>query len=156
MRNSANVIANLFRSSIMRLSILLLTLCLIPSYTFSQEDTKTSSDTTLRTQDVELTYDLLLILYKQDLRLDSCEADAKVMDSMRVQLERILFETEITKDVLKEKIKNLNGMLHNYKIKVSNKEKEIKIVRKKSFWKGFWWGSGSTVATLTVIAVIIL
>ena len=125
------------------------------SYTKSQsqkESYQTASSWT--NADIEIMVELIPLLYKDVLRLDSCRSDASVLDSMNKSLEGIILGLHLSGDIQDSLISGLNNQLVNYQVLVDIKENQIKLVKKKSFWNGIKTGSGVTAIILFVIILL--
>lgn len=142
------------------ISILLtaLILSLASSYSKSQSVTEVKSDTLKEwtTDEVYVMTQLIPLLYKDVLRLDSCIADAEVLDSMVVSLNNLISQYRISGSVQDEIIANLNYQISEYSLILERKDDQIVLVKKKSFWSGFKWGIGvETVAILIIFGVVL-
>jgi uncharacterized coiled-coil protein SlyX len=99
---------------------------------------------------------LIPLLYKDVLRYDSCQSDAKVLDSMVMSLNFIIDEFKISDTLQAQIISNLNLQLEEHNLILSRQEKKIKLIKKEAFWRGFKWGSGVTGAIILVVFIILL
>ena len=135
-----------------------LTLCLGNFSIKSQNVTEDSLATQhiWQSSEVELMANLIPILYKDVLRLDSCKADAKILDSLNNVLEDIVEEHEITIEMQDEMVRLLNIKTDEMDLMFKRKNEQIKLIKKKSYWRGFKHGSGVTVGVLLILTIIIL
>lgn len=136
--------------------LVLLTLFLGSSFSALPNDIEISSDTLNEWTDheVKLMANLIPILYKEVLRLDSCVADGQIQDSMIVSLNNIIDEYEVTVELKEEIIRNLNEQIKEYKLQLEIKNDIITGVKKESFWRGFRWGSSGAVAIILIIILL--
>ena len=137
---------------------LLMLLILLPASTYSQsgKDTTTSSDTQEWTKDeIQLMEELIPLLYKDVLRLDSCVAVSEIKDSMVVKLNEIIDSHEISSEMKDYIIQNLNLQIEEFEIIMSRHDGNLKLVRKKSFWNGFKFGYPSGIATVLLIIIFV-
>lgn len=130
---------------------LLLTLCLTPFYTRSQSDT-TSCDR----YECSLMRELIPLMYKDVLRLDSCRADAAILDSMNVELNKIIDSYALSEQQYEYLVSDLNSIVEQYQLQAKQIKGRVKIEKKRSFWNGFAWGSGSVLTFQLVLLVLLL
>lgn len=115
-----------------------------------------SSDTQKWTEkDIQLMADLIPILYKEVLRLDSCVADGKVLDSINVKLNEIISSYETSEKIKDEIISNLNAQINQLGYMIKLKDDEVVATRKKYFWRGFGYGALSGFGIIIVMTLLL-
>lgn len=135
---------------------LLLTLLIRSGYSESLLSTKDSSNTEWSEAEIALMVELIPILYKEALRLDSCEADAAILDSMNKSLTNIIYSYALSEASQKKVINKLNSVIGEKDIMLQRADNRVKLVKKKSFWNGFKWGSGVTGGFVLIILILLL
>ena len=68
----------------------------------------------------------------------------------------IMDEQKMTIHIQKEIITLINSRMDNYKAILDRKEGQIKMIKKKQFWKGFKWGLGTGSVSMLLLFIILL
>ena len=124
----------------------------------SNDTTKTKSDTVSQwtEYDITLMANLIPLLYKDVLRLDSCRADAKILDSINYIMWEIITDQKVSLEMQYGIINILNAKMDRYKFIIDIKDKRIKLVKKRSFWRGFSRGLAVGGGTILLVLLILL
>lgn len=111
-------------------------------------------DSSWTENDIQLMAELIPLLYKDVLRLDSCRADAAILDSMNRNLQDQLMFADNEIMILDSMIAASNSVMNQQEIKLGRKEKEIVLVKKRSFWNGLKVGVGGTVVVILLFVLL--